>query len=86
LDPDPDPLIRGTDPGIRIRTQMSGIPNTGGRSLFAHDDTVTGLRFVPNTHMVFTCGKDGQLKQWDADIFQRIVTLSGRSQHETVII
>ena len=27
LDPDPDPLVRGTDPGIRIRTKMSRIPN-----------------------------------------------------------
>ncbi len=31
LDPDPetDPLVRGTDPGIRIRTKMSRNPNTG---------------------------------------------------------
>jgi hypothetical protein len=30
LDPEPDPLVRGTDPGIRIRirTKMSRIPNT----------------------------------------------------------
>jgi hypothetical protein len=29
-DPEPDPLVRGTDPGIRIRihTEMSQIPNT----------------------------------------------------------
>jgi hypothetical protein len=25
---DPDPLVRGTDPGIRIRTKISRIPNT----------------------------------------------------------
>ncbi len=25
---DPDPLVRGTDPRIRIRTNMSRIPNT----------------------------------------------------------
>jgi hypothetical protein len=31
LDPDPDldPLVRGTDPQIQIRTKMSRIPNTG---------------------------------------------------------
>jgi hypothetical protein len=33
LDPvpvlDPDPLVRGTYPRIRIRTKMSRIPNTG---------------------------------------------------------
>ncbi len=30
MDPDPDPLVRGTDPGIRIRirTKMSRIPKT----------------------------------------------------------
>jgi hypothetical protein len=27
-DPDPKPLVRGTDPGIRIPTKMSRIPNT----------------------------------------------------------
>jgi hypothetical protein len=26
LDPDPDLLVRGTDPGIRIRTKMSRTP------------------------------------------------------------
>ena len=47
------------------------------KSLFAHDDTITGLKFIANTHQIFTCGKDGQVKHWDADIFQRIVTLKG---------
>jgi hypothetical protein len=28
-EPVPDPLVRVTDPGIRIRTKMSWIPNTG---------------------------------------------------------
>ncbi len=30
MDPDPDPLVRGTDPSIRIRTKMSRnpFPNT----------------------------------------------------------
>ncbi len=28
MDSDPDPLVRGTDPGIRIRTKMSRISNT----------------------------------------------------------
>jgi hypothetical protein len=31
-DPDPDPLARGTDPRIRIRTKMSGILTTGSKS------------------------------------------------------
>jgi hypothetical protein len=29
---DPDPLFRGKDPGIRIHTKMSWIPNTGSKS------------------------------------------------------
>lgn len=35
------------------------------------------LRFVSNTHLFFSCGKDGKLKQWDADNFENVVTLSG---------
>jgi hypothetical protein len=30
---DPDPLVRGADTGIRIRTKMSWIPNTGIRGV-----------------------------------------------------
>lgn len=45
------------------------------KSIFAHDDSVTGLSFVPGTHYFFTSGKDGKIKQWDADIFRKIVTL-----------
>jgi hypothetical protein len=29
LDPDTDPIVIGTDPGIRIRTKMTWISNTG---------------------------------------------------------
>lgn len=29
--------------------------------------------------MFFSCGHDGTVKQWDADNFQRIVTLEGHS-------
>ena len=47
------------------------------KSIFAHDDSVTGVQFVPNTHYFFTVGKDGQLKQWDADNYERIITLKG---------
>jgi hypothetical protein len=38
---DPDPLVRGTDPGIRIRirTKMSQIPNTGFNTVLVQDIT-----------------------------------------------
>lgn len=45
------------------------------RSL-AHDDSVTGLQFVGKTHMFFTSCKDGSIKQWDADTFNKIITLT----------
>lgn len=45
------------------------------KSIFAHDDSVNGLCFVPKTHYFFTCGKDGKVKEWDADNFQKIITL-----------
>lgn len=45
------------------------------KSLFAHDDSVTGLKFLPGTHLFFTCGKDGKVKHWDGDSFQRIMVL-----------
>lgn len=45
------------------------------KSILAHDDSVTSVVFVPKTHYFFTCGKDGRVKQWDADSFQKILTL-----------
>ncbi|XP_059475332.1 WD repeat-containing protein 3 [Neocloeon triangulifer] len=47
------------------------------KSIFAHDDSIKGLKFVPKTHYFFTCGKDGRVKQWDADNYERILTLDG---------
>ena len=43
--------------------------------MFAHDDDVTCVRFVPDTHLFFSCGKDGVVKQWDADKFLLIQVL-----------
>lgn len=37
------------------------------RSLHAHEDSVSGLRFQPKTHYFFSAGKDGLVKFWDAD-------------------
>uniref|UniRef100_A0A672SLV3 WD repeat-containing protein 3-like n=1 Tax=Sinocyclocheilus grahami TaxID=75366 RepID=A0A672SLV3_SINGR len=47
------------------------------RSMFAHDDSVMFLQFVPKTHLFFTAGKDRKIKQWDADKFEHIQTLEG---------
>ena len=42
------------------------------KSFFAHADSVMSVAFVPGTHYVFSCGKDGFLKYWDADRFELI--------------
>ncbi|KAM9106975.1 WD repeat-containing protein 3 isoform 2-T3 [Megaptera novaeangliae] len=50
------------------------------KSLFAHDDSVMYLKFVPKSHLFFTAGKDHKIKQWDADKFEHIQTLEGHHQ------
>lgn len=47
------------------------------KSLFAHDDAVTSVRWVPRTHYFFTAGKDKVIKYWDGDKFQHIMSLPG---------
>jgi len=42
------------------------------------------FKFIPNTHMFFTASKDGKIKQWDADNFERIITLEGH-HHEVSV-
>lgn len=39
--------------------------------------SVSGVVFIPKTHLFFSSGRDGKIKQWDADKFERITTLSG---------
>lgn len=45
------------------------------RSLFAHDDTITAVQFVPKTHLFFSASKDNKVKYWDGDKFLHIQTL-----------
>jgi U3 small nucleolar RNA-associated protein 12 len=57
------------------------------RSLFAHDDTITAIQFVPKTHLFFSTSKDNKLKYWDGDKFLHIQTLDVRlfkTQKKTV--
>ena len=41
--------------------------------------SVTCVKFLPKSHLFWTAGKDGKLKQWDADKFERIQVLSGHT-------
>ena len=45
------------------------------KSIFAHDDSIMCVQFVPDTHMFFTGGKDKKIKQWDGDNFELVQTL-----------
>jgi len=37
------------------------------KSIFAHDDSIMAVKFVPNTHYFFTASKDKTIKYWDGD-------------------
>lgn len=37
------------------------------KSIFAHDDSVMQVKFVPGTHYFFSASKDRVIKYWDAD-------------------
>ncbi|XP_046849685.1 WD repeat-containing protein 3-like [Xenia sp. Carnegie-2017] len=39
------------------------------KSIFAHDDSVMAVQFVPKTHYFFSASKDKTIKYWDADRF-----------------
>lgn len=47
------------------------------RSLLGHEDSVTAVRFQPETHYFFSASKDGVVKYWDADRFEQILNLPG---------
>lgn len=38
------------------------------------DSILTGIKFIPKTHQFFTSDKNGNVKFWDADISERILT------------
>ena len=42
------------------------------RSLLGHEDSVTSIKFQPDTHYFFSCGKDGVVKYWDADRYDNV--------------
>ncbi len=48
------------------------------KSFFAHQDVITGVKFVGTTHHFFTTSKDKTVKQWDGDKFEQIMTLEVR--------
>ncbi|CAL1297727.1 unnamed protein product [Larinioides sclopetarius] len=53
-----------------------GLPNDKG---------ITCLQFLPKTHLFFSGSKDHLVRQWDADNFQKIVTLKGHQNEITAM-
>ena len=47
------------------------------KSFIAHDKAVVSVAWVYDTHLFFSMGKDGEIKQWDGDSFQLIQKLRG---------
>jgi len=37
------------------------------KKVFAHENQITHVQFVPLTHMFWSCARDGNIKLWDAD-------------------
>lgn len=40
--------------------------------MFIHQDAITQVKFVKNTHYFFTCSKDFTVKQFDGDTYEEI--------------
>lgn len=47
------------------------------KSIFAHDDSIMQVRFVPNTHYFFSASKDRTIKYWDGDTWDQIQKFEG---------
>lgn len=47
------------------------------KSFFAHQDVITGVRFIGISHYFFSVSKDKTIKLWDGDKFEYILTLKG---------
>jgi U3 small nucleolar RNA-associated protein 12 len=43
------------------------------KSIFAHSEAVTIVKFVKDTHYFFSGSKDGHIKYWDGDKYQLIL-------------
>ena len=40
--------------------------------MFIHQDSITGVRFIRDTHYVMTCSKDKEVKMIDAGSFEEV--------------
>lgn len=39
------------------------------------DCAFNSIQFIPKTHQFFTADTNGNIKLWDADIFERVLTI-----------
>ncbi len=59
-DPDPDPLVRGTYPGIRIRNEMSRILSTDIKISFFRTENVEKYLFFSRVSAPFLIALTGR--------------------------
>lgn len=45
------------------------------KTIFAHQEAITVVRFVPETHYLLSGSRDGHIKFWDMDTYQLIMDL-----------
>ncbi|XRB12318.1 U3 small nucleolar RNA-associated protein 12 [Pseudoscourfieldia marina] len=48
----------------------------------AHEAGLTAVTFVPQTHHLFTCARDGMVKYWDGDTGEHLLSLPGHGPEE----
>ena len=65
----------GADKNIRSGVSISA--TVTGRCLPTRTIPSPPIAFVPKTHYLFSTGKDRQVKYWDADKFEPLLTLQG---------
>lgn len=39
------------------------------------NSSLTSIKIIPQTHQFFTTDKNGHINHWDADVFERVLTL-----------
>jgi U3 small nucleolar RNA-associated protein 12 len=54
------------------------------KSFLAHNDIVTCVKFVPQTHFFFSCSKDKTIKYYDADVFNLIMEFTDNAFYDSI--
>ena len=42
------------------------------KSIFAHNDSITCVKFIKDTHFIMSCSKDKEVKLYDGDTYEEV--------------